>query len=187
MEEEILFLLDVTTEKMDKAIFHLDKELLSIRAGKADPNILSNISVDYYGSETPLSQVANINTPDARTIAIQPWEKNMIGPIEKAILNANIGLNPTNNGEIIHLNIPILTEERRKNLVKQVKSEGEIAKVSIRNTRRETNDELKKMKKEGLSEDVEKDTEAKVQKLTDDYIKTIEEKLEIKEKDILTI
>ena len=187
MEEEIQFLLDVTIEKMEKAISHLDKELVGIRAGKADPNMLSTITVDYYGSETPLTQVANVNTPDARTISIQPWEKAMIGPIEKAIQLANIGLNPVNNGEVIHLNIPILTEERRKELVKQAKSEGENAKISIRNARRDANDELKKMKKDGLSEDVEKDTEEEVQKLTDKYIKMVDERIEKKEADILTI
>ena len=187
MEEEVQFLLDITIEKMEKALSHLDKELIGIRAGKADPGMLSTINVDYYGNATPLSQVANINTPDARTISIQPWEKAMIGPIEKAILLANIGLNPVNNGEVIHLNIPILTEERRKELVKQAKAEGENAKISVRNARREANEELKKMKKDGLSEDVEKDTEIKVQKLTDDYIKKIDEKIESKESDILTI
>ena len=187
MEEEIQFLLDVTKEKMDKAISHLEKELIGIRAGKADPNMLSNITVDYYGNATPLTQVANVNTPDARTISIQPWEKNMIGPIEKAIQLANIGLNPVNNGEVIHLNIPVLTEERRKELVKQAKAEGENAKISIRNARRDANEELKKMKKDGLSEDIEKDTEIKVQKFTDDYIKIIDDKIASKENDILTI
>ena len=187
MNEELEMLFDIAKEKMNNTIEHLEVELSSIRAGKADPAMLKGLTVDYYGSITDIFQVANINTPDPRTIAIQPWEKAMIQPIEKAILNANLGFNPDNNGEIIRINIPILTEERRLNLVKQAKSEGENAKVSVRNARRESNDELKKMKKDGLSEDLEKDAESEVQKLTDDYISKIDTLLTAKEEDILKI
>ncbi len=187
MNEELEMLFDIAKEKMNNTIEHLEVELSSIRAGKADPTMLKGLTVDYYGSVTDIFQVANINTPDPRTIAIQPWEKAMIQPIEKAILNANLGFNPDNNGEIIRINIPILTEERRLNLVKQAKSEGENAKVSVRNARRESNDELKKMKKDGLSEDLEKDAESEVQKLTDDYISKIDTLLTAKEEDILKI
>jgi ribosome recycling factor len=149
--------------------------------------MLDSIHVDYYGSLTPLNQVSNVSTPDARTIAIQPWEKNLIPVIEKAILAANLGFNPENNGEIIRINIPALTEERRKLLVKQAGQEGETAKVSIRTSRKEANESLKKLLKDGLSEDVEKDAEAEVQKLTDDYGKKIDTLVEAKEKDIMTI
>jgi len=187
MEDEAIFCVDMTREKMDKAIFHLEDELVRIRAGKATPNILDGITVDYYGAVTPLSQVSNIGTPDAKTILVQPWEKNMLGPIEKAILYANIGITPMNNGEVIRLNIPPLTEERRRNLVKQVKTIGETTKVSIRNARREANEELKKLQKEGLPEDVEKETQEKVQKLTDDYIKKVDLIVAGKEKDIMTV
>ena len=143
--------------------------------------------VDYYGTDTPISQVANINTPDARTIAIQPWEKTMIEPIERAIINSNLGFNPDNNGEIVRINIPALTEERRKNLTKQVHAEGETAKISVRNARRDAIDELKKMQKEGLSEDLQKDGESEAQKLTDKYYKLIDSHIADKEKDIMTI
>jgi len=187
MEDEAIFCVDMTREKMDKAIFHLEDELVRIRAGKATPNILDGITVDYYGAVTPLSQVSNIGTPDAKTILVQPWEKNMLGPIEKAILYANIGITPMNNGEVIRLNIPPLTEERRRNLVKQVKTIGETTKVSIRNARRDANEELKKLQKEGLPEDVEKETQEKVQKLTDDYIKKVDLIVAGKEKDIMTV
>ncbi len=187
MEEDIQLQLEVTEEMMTKAVQHLEDELLRIRAGKATPNILDGITVDYYGSVTPLNQVSNINTPDAKTIVIQPWEKAMVEPIEKAILAANIGLTPVNNGEIIHINIPPLTEERRLNLVKQIRNFGENTRVSIRNARREGNDALKQMKKDGLSEDMEKDAEANVQKLTDDYIKKVDELIEAKEVDIMTV
>jgi len=187
MNEEVEMLLDITKEKMTKTITHLQRELQKIRAGKADPAMLDGIFVDYYGTNTPLSQVSNINTPDPRTLAIQPWEKAMVAPIEKAILAANIGLTPINNGELIRINIPILTEERRTVLAKQVKVEGENAKISIRATRKESNDEIKKLKNDGLSEDMAKDTEISVQKLTDDYIKDIDEIFEKKEKEIMTI
>jgi len=187
MQEEVDFVLEHTEEKMSDAILHLEKELLHIRAGKASPSMLDGMSVDYYGSMTPLSQVSNISTPDARTIAIQPWEKGLISVIEKAIMNANLGFNPDNNGEIIRINIPVLTEERRKDLVKQVHQEGEIAKVSIRTARKEANDSLKKMQKDGLSEDLEKDAETEVQKFTDDFGKKVDDLVETKEKDIMTI
>jgi len=187
MEEDIKLQLEITTEMMDKAVQHLKDELLRIRAGKATPNILDGINVDYYGSQTPLNQVSNINTPDAKTIAIQPWEKAMVQAIEKAILAANIGLTPVNNGELIHISIPPLTEERRINLVKQLKSSGENTRVSIRNARREANEAFKQMKKDGLSEDLEKDAEVDVQKITDDFIKMVDELIEAKEIEIMTI
>ena len=187
MTEELDMYLEDAKERMEKAIEHLENELMSIRAGKADPNILNGIFVDYYGTSTPLQQVSNINTPDARTIAIQAWEKNMIDVIEKAIMAANIGLTPVNNGELIRLNIPPLTEERRRELVKSVKAEGETAKISIRSVRKDINDEIKKLEKDGLSEDMAKDAEAEVQKLTDDFSKKVDEIVEAKEKDILTV
>lgn len=187
MEEEMQLYLDDAREKMEKAVKHLKDELLRVRAGKATPNILDGIVVDYYGVKSPLSQVSNINTPDAKTIAIQPWEKGMIEPIEKAIMAANIGLTPANNGEIIRINIPALTEERRRTLVKQIKNMGENTKVSIRNTRRETNEEIKRMQKEGLAEDLAKDAEIEVQEMTNNYSKMVDEVVAAKEKDIMTI
>lgn len=187
MEDEVEILLESIEEKMDKAIEHLDRELAKIRAGKANPKMLEGIMVDYYGSQTPLSQVASINTPDPRTIAVQPWEKGLISIIEKAIMNANLGLNPDNNGEVVRINIPPLTEERRHNLVKQVKKEGEDAKISVRSARKDAHDELKKLKKEGLAEDMEKNAENDVQKVTDKFVKKVDEMLEVKEKDILTV
>jgi ribosome recycling factor len=187
MEEEVQLVIDLAEEKMSNAISHLDSELTKIRAGKASPNMLEGIYVDYYGTRTPLNQVSNIGTPDAKTLAIQPWEKTMIEPIEKAIMAANIGLTPANNGEIIRINIPALTEERRIELVKKVKNECEDARISVRNARREANDELKKLQKSGLSEDNAKDKELEIQKLTDNYIEKVEELLEKKEKDIMTV
>ncbi len=187
MTEDIQILMEMASEKMDKAIEHLEHELIKIRAGKANPGMLEGVMVDYYGSMTPLQQVANVNTPDPRTIVIQPWEKAMIDPIEKAIMMANLGLNPENNGEIVRINVPALTEERRKDLVKQVKKEAEEARISIRNVRRECNEELKKLKKDGLAEDMEKDAVADVQKLTDKFSAKIDEHIAKKEKDILTI
>jgi ribosome recycling factor len=187
MEEEVQLYLDDAVEKMQKAVSHLDDELGRVRAGKATPALLDGITVNYYGSVTPLSQVSNINTPDARTVAVQPWEKSMIEPIEKAILAANIGLNPINNGELIRINIPILTEERRRDLVKQIKTMGENTRISIRNARRDAKDTFKKMLKEGLSEDQEKDAEAKIQEETNRYIDKVDKILELKEKDIMTI
>lgn len=182
MTEEVQMYLEDAKEKMESAIDHLEKELLKIRAGKANPSMLNGVMVDYYGSLTPLAQVANLSVPDPRTIAVQPWERKMISAIEKAIMNANLGLNPDNNGDLIRINIPPLTEERRNDLVKQSKTECEHAKISIRNARRDTNLELKKLVKEGLSEDIEKDAEATVQKLTDSYVKKVEDLLVIKRK-----
>jgi ribosome recycling factor len=169
---------------MNSAIAHLEKELRTIRAGKATPAMLANVMVDYYGSQTPLSQVANVSTPDPRTISIQPWEKNMLQPIEKAIMIANLGFNPMNNGDIIMINVPPLTEERRRDLVKQAKAEAEHAKVGIRNARKEANNEIKKVE---VSDDLKKDSEADIQKLTDAYVKEIDGKLSIKDKEIMTV
>ncbi len=174
-------------EKMESAVLHLDDALARIRAGKANVRILDAVKVDYYGSLTPLSGVATITTPDARTIAIQPWERKMISEIERAIMNSEVGITPENNGEIIRLTIPALTEERRKALVKQTRGEGEDIKVRIRNVRRDINDALKKEVKNGLSEDMQKDAEAEVQKIHDKYIKKVDELLAAKEKEIMTV
>ena len=187
MEEEVQLYLEDAREKMDKALGHLKDELLRVRAGKATPNILDGIVVEYYGVKSPLNQVANVNTPDAKTIAIQPWDKTMIESIEKAIMAANIGLTPANNGEIIRINIPALTEERRRTLVKQIKNMGENTKVSIRNTRHETNDELKRLQKEGLAEDLAKDAENEVQKITSEFSNLVDDVVAAKEKDIMTV
>ena len=187
MQEEVDFVIEECKERMDAAIAHLEKELMHIRAGKATPTMLDGVQVEYYGTLTPLNQVSNVSTPDARTIAVQPWEKGLIPVIEKAILAANLGFNPDNNGEIIRINIPALTEERRKQLVKQVSQEGETAKVSIRSARKEAKDSLKKLLKEGLSEDLEKDAENEVQKMTDNYGQKVDALVEAKDKDIMTI
>jgi ribosome recycling factor len=172
---------------MEQAVLHLDDALAHIRAGKANVRILDAVRVEYYGSVVPLSNVSTITTPDARTISIQPWEKKMIADIERAILNSEVGITPENNGEIIRLTIPSLTEERRKALVKQTKGEGEDAKISIRNARRDAIDGLKKEIKNGLAEDVEKDAENEVQKIHDRYIKKVEELLSAKEREIMTV
>ena len=185
--DEIQMGLDMAKEGMEGAIEHLKKGLGKIRAGRAHASMLDSVYVDYYGSQTPLSQVSNINTPDARTLSIQPWEKAMLESIEKAIMVANLGLNPQNNGELIMINIPALTEERRLTLVKQAKAEGEDAKVSIRNARKDANDEIKKLKEDTISDDLAKEGEERVQKLTDSYTKRVDDLLEIKEKDILTV
>lgn len=174
-------------ESMQAAVLFLDDALAHIRAGKASVRILDLIRVDYYGSPTPLSGVATVTTPDARTIAIQPWEKNMIGVIEREIINSNIGLAPSNNGEVIRLVMPPLTEERRAELAKQCKAEAENAKVSVRNARREAIETLKKQVKEGMPEDAEKDAEEEVQKLHDRFIKQIDELFAKKEKEIMTV
>ncbi|HHT99954.1 ribosome recycling factor [Xiashengella succiniciproducens] len=187
MEEEVSIVFEDATEKMNKAIDHLDKEMSKVRAGKASPKILEGIMVDYYGTMTPLAQVANVNTPDPRTIAIQPWEKKLIPVIEKAIMAANLGLNPDNNGELIRINVPPLTEERRKELVKFVKKLVEDARIGVRNVRRDAIEDIKKMQKDGLPEDVAKDAEAEVQKITDSFMKKIDEMFEKKEKDIMTV
>ena len=176
-----------TQDKMENAVLHLDDVLARIRAGKANVRILDAVKADYYGSPAPLSNVATITTPDARTIAIQPWDKKMIPVIEKAIMASDVGITPENNGEIIRLTIPVLTEERRKALVKQTKTEGEEIKVRVRNIRRDVIDALKKEIKNGLSEDLEKDAESEVQKIHDKYIKKVDELLAAKEKEIMTV
>jgi ribosome recycling factor len=187
MNEEVQMVYEMAKEHMEKAIDHLDNELRRIRAGKANVHILDGVVVDYYGTPTPLNQVSNISTPDAKTIMIQPWEKSMIDPLEKALMNSNVGITPSNNGEVIRLIIPQLTEERRRDLVKQVKMEGENARVSVRNARREANEEYKNMQKDGLSEDEAKTAEENIQKLTDVFNEKIEKVVEAKEQDIMTI
>ncbi|MBP7509550.1 MAG: ribosome recycling factor [Prolixibacteraceae bacterium] len=187
MDEEVSLLLEMTKESMQLAIDHLDKELIHIRAGKASPRMLDSVMVDYYGSMTQINKISSITTPDAKTIVVQPWEKQMIAPIEKSILNANLGFNPDNNGEIIRIFIPPLTEERRKALSKDVNREGEAAKVSIRNARKEANDQLKKLLKDGLAEDLEKLSVEKVQKMTDDYSRKVDNLVEKKHVEIMTI
>ena len=174
-------------EKMTFAIEYLDEQLAHIRAGKANPKILDGVRVPYYGSLVPLTNVVSVNTPDAKTIVITPWEKPLIKEIEKAILNSEVGITPENNGEIIRLGIPPLTEERRRQLAKQSKQEAETAKISVRNARRDAIDALKKAIKEGLPEDVEKDAEAEVQKIHDRYIKKIDDLYAAKEKEIMTV
>lgn len=187
MQEEIDLYLEECNEKMQKAINHLSEALTHIRAGKANTKLLDGVMVDYYGSLTSLSQVSNLSTPDAKTIAIQPWEKQLIPEIEKAILNANLGFNPDNNGDTIRINIPALTEERRRTLTKQVKQEGEDSKIALRSIRRDINDTFKVMKKDGLSEDLEKDAESQVQSITNTFSKKIDLLVEEKEKEIMTV
>ena len=179
--------LNPAEEKMEMAVEYLDEALAHIRAGTANPKILDGIRVDYYGSAAPISNVANISVPDARTIAITPWEKSMFKVIEKAIINSELGITPENNGEVIRISIPPLTEERRKALVKQSKNEAEQAKISVRNARRDAIEGLKKAIKDGMPEDVEKDAEAKVQKIHDRFMKRIDEIFAAKEKEILTV
>ncbi|ALM48888.1 ribosome-recycling factor [Flavobacterium psychrophilum] len=185
--EEIDFILDSAKESMDGSIAHLEKEFLNIRAGKATPAMLGGVFVDYYGSATPLSQVANINVPDARTITIQPWEKSMLQPIEKAIMIANLGFNPMNNGDNIIISVPALTEERRRDLAKQAKAEAEDAKIGVRNVRKDANTDIKKLEKDGVSEDACKGAEESVQELTNSYIKKIDELLVVKEAEIMKV
>ncbi len=182
--EEMNFILEAAKEGMTQAIAYLEKEMLNIRAGKANPIMLSTVKIDYYGTPTPLAQVANINTPDARTLTVQPWEKNLVPDIEKAILIANLGFNPMNNGEAVIINIPPLTEERRRDLAKLAKAESENAKIVIRSARKEANDEIKKSE---ASEDIQKNYEIDVQELTDQYIKKVDEIFSLKEKEILTV
>lgn len=184
MNEEVQFIIDSTEEKMQNAIHHLETEFVNIRAGKATPSMLSSVKVEYYGSLTPLSQVANVNTLDAHTITVQPWEKQLIPEIEKSILAANLGFNPMNNGESIIINVPILTEERRRQLAKQAKSEAENTKVSIRNDRKEGNNELKKL---DISEDMLANAEVDIQELTDKYSKKVDDMYLVKEKEIMTV
>jgi ribosome recycling factor len=187
MNEEVELITEETKERMEKAVEHLEHELARLRAGRSNPALLDGITVDYYGVNSPLSQVSNINTPDPKTIMIQPWEKNMLGTIEKAIMAANIGLTPVNNGEVIRINIPPLTEERRHQLVKQVRNEGETAKISIRNARKWANDELKSMLKEGLPEDVEKEAAEQVQEMTHSYNAKVDKIMALKEKEVITV
>ena len=187
MNEFIKMELDDAKSSMEKALAHTDTEFTKIRAGKASPGMLDGIMVDYYGAATPLTQVANVNTPDARTIVVQPWEKSMITPIEKAIMEANIGLNPQNDGILIRLNVPPLTEERRRDLVKKVKEEAETGRIVIRNIRKNTNESIKKLKNDGASEDEIKVGEAEVQKLTDAFIIKVDQLAELKEKDVMTV
>ncbi len=184
MNEEINFILDSTKESMDAAIAHLEREFTKIRAGKASPAMLSSVLVEYYGSQTPLSQVANINTPDGRTLSVQPWEKSMLSEIEKAIMNANLGFNPMNNGELVIINVPPLTEERRIQLTKQAKAEAEHAKVGVRSARQDANKEIKEL---DISEDLEKNATVDVQELTDKYIQKIDDFLGVKEAEIMKV
>ena len=184
MNEEIEFIIDTAKEAMENAIKHLEKQLVNIRAGKASPAMLGSVMVDYYGSQTPLNQVANVNTPDGRTISVQPWEKSMLQEIERGIMIANLGFNPMNNGETIIINVPPLTEERRKELAKQAKSEAEDAKIGIRNARK---DAMNDIKKSDVSEDVQKNSEIDIQELTDSYVKKIDQILDVKENEIMTV
>jgi ribosome recycling factor len=187
MNEEVELVIEETKDRMQKALEHLEHELARLRAGRATPVLLDGITIDYYGVNSPLAQVSNINTPDPKTILIQPWEKNILGTIEKAIMAANIGLTPINNGEVIRINIPPLTEERRHQLVKQVRNEGETAKISLRNARKWANDELKRMLKDGLPEDVEKDTVETIQEMTHNYSAKVDKVMAMKEKDVMTV
>ena len=187
MEEQINFILDLVSEKMKEAITHLNLELSKIRAGRANTSILDGVLVDYYGTPTPIGNMASLSTPDARTIVIQPWEKNLVMEIVNAINKSNLGFIAQDTGEKIIINMPILTEERRKDLVKQVKVEVETCKVSIRNARRDGNDELKKLNKEGLSDDALKQSELRVQALTDKFVTQIDSIFVSKEEDILTV
>ncbi len=187
MSEGLDHIIDDCGQQMRKAISHLEVELTRIRAGKANPQILDGVSVEYYGSPTPISQVANITITDARTLSVQPWEKNMIAPIEKAIMASNIGLTPQNDGQVIRLFLPPLTEERRKELVKQVNGAGEHSKVAVRSIRREAIEQIKKLQKDGLSEDIAKGGETHIQGLTDKHIVQIDEHCKDKEKEIMTI
>ena len=184
MNEEIQMILDMAEEQMTASITHLEKAFIKIRAGKANPVMLSSVTVDYYGAQTPLSQVANVNTPDARTLVVQPWEKNLLGEIEKSIINSNLGFNPMNNGDIIIINVPPLTEERRKDLAKQAKAESEDAKIGVRSARQEANKELKKLE---ISEDLLKNAESDVQDLTDKFIAKVESALSVKEAEIMKV
>lgn len=185
--DELEMLLDDTEGQMRKAISHLESELTKIRAGKASPAMVEGVVVEYYGSTVPLSQVANINILDARTISIQPWEKKMLGTIEKAILQANIGITPQNDGNQIRLFLPPLTEERRRELFKKASAEGENSKIAIRNIRRDAIEYVKKMQKDGLSEDVAKDAESNIQEVTNRYIALIDKHLAAKEKDMMAV
>jgi ribosome recycling factor len=187
MTEDISPIIATSEDHMKKAISHLESELIKIRAGKANPQIIEGIVVDYYGSPVPINQVANVSVVDARTLSIQPWEKNMLQPIERAIIAANIGINPQNDGALIRLFLPPLTEERRKELVKKCQAEGEHSKVAIRNIRRDAIEHIKKLQKNGLSEDAAKDAEADMQQVTDKFITVVEKHLSTKEKEIMAV
>jgi ribosome recycling factor len=187
MTEELDLIFMEATDNMEGAYEHLEKELMNIRAGKASPAMLGGVKVDYYGTETPLTQVANVNSTDARTLIVQPWEKAMLDPISTAIQYANLGLNPQNNGEVIIISVPMLTEERRKDLSKRAHAEGETAKVSVRNSRKDALDQIKQLEKDGLSEDLSKRAQAKVQSIVDGFTERIDKLIEAKEKDIMTV
>jgi len=187
MMEEINMILEEAEDGMKKAISHLNSELSKIRAGRANPSMLDTVRVDYYGSPTPLSQIGNISTLDPRTLTVQPWEKSLLDEITKAIINANLGLNPQNNGEVIIISVPVLTEERRKDLVKRARAEGENAKVSLRTQRKDANDMVKSLKDEGLSEDAVKNAELDVQNLTNSYSTKVDELVAVKEEDIMKV
>lgn len=187
MSDELILLMDDTEGQMKKAISHLEAELIKIRAGKANPQILEGIMIDYYGALTPLNQVCNISVMDARTLSLQPWEKNMLQPIERAIIASNIGINPQNDGNYIRLFLPPLTEERRRELVKRANGEGEQSRVAIRSIRREAIEYIKKLQKEGLSEDEAKDAEKDIQELTDRYITLVDKHLVQKDKEIMAV
>lgn len=187
MSEELSKHVSQTGDSMGKAISHLESELLKIRAGKASPQMFDGLTVDYYGSPTPLNQVANISVADARTITIQPWERNMIQPIERSIIAANLGVTPQNDGVMIRIFLPPLTEERRKEIVKRVHSEAEQSRVAIRSIRRDAIEQIKRMKKDGLSEDLAVDAEGEVQKLTDAHIALVEKHVLLKEKEVMSI
>lgn len=187
MNEDINMILEMAADAMKGSLDHLGKELTKIRAGRATPSMLDSVKVDYYGTQTPLNQVANVNTMDARTLTVQPWEKAMLDPISKAIIDANLGLNPQSNGEMILINIPALTEERRRDLVKKARAAGEHAKVGIRGARKDANDEVKALQKDGLSEDMSKDAEGKVQDLTNEYSGKVDSLIDAKEADIMKV
>ena len=187
MHEAIEFTIEEAKEGMHGAVLHLEKELQKVRAGKASPQMLEGVKIDYYGAMTPIDQAANVSTPDARQIIVQPWDKSVLGLIEKAILAANLGFNPKNEGEILRIVVPSLTEERRKDLVRKARAEAETAKISIRNIRRLANETAKKLKKDGVPEDEVDKLELDIQKLTDEHIGQVDKILEVKEKDILTV
>jgi ribosome recycling factor len=187
MSEDLEFILEETQDSMKKALDHLETELIKIRAGKANPQMLEGLTVDYYGSPTVLNQVSNVSVMDARTLTIQPWEKNMLQPIERAIINANLGVTPQNDGNIIRLFMPPLTEERRREFVKRAGGEGEQSRVAIRNMRRDAIEQIKKLQKDGLSEDEAKDAEKEIQDITDRHIALVEKHLQAKEKEIMSV
>jgi len=187
MSDELIMIMEDLEDSMKKAISHLETELVKIRAGKANPQMLDGIVVDYYGSPTPLNQVANVSVADVRTLTIQPWEKNMLQPIERAIINSNIGINPQNDGNMIRMFLPPLTEERRREFVKRANGEGEHSKVAVRNIRRDAIEQIKKLQKDGLSEDAAKDAEKNVQETTNKFIEAVEKHLSLKEKEIMAV